>query len=352
MKVGIITFHWGTNYGGVLQAYALQSFLESIGHEVSIINYNPKTMQDSLLLCFKSRKFQNIKRNIELYRKEQNFIPFRKMYLNMTERYFTLEELQLNAPKLDVYVAGSDQIWNPYIIKSYGKPYFLNFGQINVKRISYAPSFGCQEYPKEELKILSSELKRFDSISYREDTGKDILVSAGYSNSTWMPDPTLLLPKKEYQKSCTPIGHKKAFSFFYILQENQILINSLVEQVKNNGELDVISNTFKAFNKLSIEDWLGYIKEAEYVVTNSFHGVVFSIIFQKPFVVVPIEGRLKGMNDRIITLLSKFDLLNRLLVDEDKLNKVLNETIDWESTIEILNKYKELAKKYFDENSN
>ena len=114
MNIGILTFHWSTNYGAVLQTYALQEYLKELGHEVKIINYVP--VKKSIKNCFQYRNPINILNLLKELKKEQAFIPFRKKWLQLTKQYNSLSELQNDSPNLDVYICGSDQVWNPYFL--------------------------------------------------------------------------------------------------------------------------------------------------------------------------------------------------------------------------------------------
>jgi len=331
VKVGIMTFHWGTNYGGVLQAYALQQFL--IKHEIdaSIINYKKITHKNSIIRCFKAKSFNRIMKNIDEYKQERKFIPFRKKYLNLTEAFFNIEDVKKGTKNIDVYICGSDQIWNPYIALSYGFPYFLPFETGHRKKISYAVSLGCEVYPKAIFKKVAPYIKQFDSISVREKTAVKNLQDNGITDVALMPDPVLLLDQEDFNKiavACHPDINKKNYCFFYVLQENQYTIKKIKENLKDKICLLEASGNRQ---HLAVEEWVSAIANSEFVITNSFHGVVFSLLYHKNFIVIPIEGPLDGMNDRIHTLLSYFDLNDFVLnlYDNDSIDRLLNKRIDW-----------------------
>ena len=224
--------------------------------------------------------------------------------------------------------------------------YFLPFGSSEVKRISYAVSFGVTEYPEELKKIILPLIQKFNSLGVRENTGKKILEDMNFNNVNLVPDPTLLLTDEKLNKLISGTFNKNSDIFFYILQENQSIINRTLNFSKNTLKLKVISNKTKPF--MSIENWLLNIKSTKCVVTNSFHGVIFSILFKKPFVVIPIENRLKGMNDRITTLLNNFNLEYRILdvYDETIFEELLNTPIDWNKIEEKRNIMKNNAKEF------
>ncbi|KHJ38164.1 polysaccharide pyruvyl transferase CsaB [Pedobacter glucosidilyticus] len=349
MTIGILTFHWATNYGAVLQAYALQEYLTDQGHDVKIINYLP--VKKSLRNCFKYRNPKNIFNQIKDLIKEQSFIPFRRKWLRLTQSYNTLNQLYDNPPKLDCYICGSDQIWNPYFLANgegnLTPTYFLPFGEADVKRISYAASFGVTEYPEDLKKIVYPLIQKFNHLGVREKTGKAILEGMNLDNVNLVPDPTLLLSDTSLNKLFTLSRIKRKDIFYYILQENQSLINKTLKYAQTVLKLKVKSNKSQPFMK--IEDWLSSIKYSKYVVTNSFHGVIFAILFKTPFVVIPIENKLKGMNDRISTLLGYFNLENRFLdsYDEKEFEKILNTPIDWDKVFAIKGELQENAYQFF-----
>lgn len=348
MTIGILTFHWSTNYGAVLQTYSLQEYLKALGHDVKIINYVP--VKKSLKNCFQYRNPKNIIKQLKELKKEQSFIPFRKKWLQLTKQYNTLEELQNDSPNLDVYICGSDQVWNPYFLakgeKKITPSYFLPFGGSDVKRISYAVSMGVTEYPEELKKVILPLIKKFNYLGVRENTGKQILEDMDFKDVSLVPDPTILLTEERLTKLIPSSAKRNSDIFFYILQENQNTIKKTLQFSKDTLKLKVASNLSEPF--MSIENWLLNLRNTQFVVTNSFHGVIFSILFKKPFVVVPIENRLKGMNDRIITLLSNFNLESRILdvYDEDKVKILFKTPIDWEKIEEIRDEMKDIAYKF------
>lgn len=330
LKIGIVTFHWGTNYGGVLQSFALQSFLERQGFEVEIINFAPRSFRDSFFRCFRTRKLKTIFSNIINYKKEKNIDKFRKERLNLTDRYFSLDEVKENTLSFDCLITGSDQVWNPYGIQTYGLVYFLPFGGDNTKKMSYAASFGCVDYPKDVMKKIKPLINKFNAISVRENSALDILSKEGFNDLTLMPDPTLLLDKVDYINLMGPNNLTKTkYSFFYTLQPNQntmgTIYNGVSKKMKTINTLNIQSSI------MGIEEWLSNIYNSEFVVTNSFHGVIFSLLLNKNFIVVPIEGSLVGMNDRIYTLLDKFNLRNRIIdsYNEETVFQEINSPIDW-----------------------
>ena len=352
LKIGIITFHWGTNYGAVIQAYALQTYLSKLGHDVSIINYRPKRYKKTLLKCFLTPRIWNYKSRIKEYLKEFKLKKFRSKYLNETILYKSQNGLKCNAPKLDVYICGSDQIWNPtFTIGGEGKPtstYFLNFGGSHVRRIAYAVSFGCKDYPKAAAEIAKKYISSFKAISVRENSGLEIVSKLGVNNAVKLADPTLLLKKKEYEVILKQKAKTRNNAFVYILRgENQV--TKKIKAYLNRNYAIESPNSF--FNQYSLEGWLGGIYNASIVLTNSFHGMVFALIFHVPFIVLPAKRKGSGMNDRFNTLLSHLNLEHRMITEfeVDKLDKLIQEEIDWHKIDQLLAKYKSTTDIFFNE---
>jgi len=348
MKIGIITFHWATNYGAVLQAYALKTFLARQGYDVIIINYVPTSYEKKFINCFFTKDPRRMVTNFLEYYKEKKIKTFRSKYLTLTRKYQSFQELQSDPPECDVYICGSDQVWNPYFTaRGEGKPtlsYFLDFGSEKIKRIAYAVSFGCTEYPKEIKRIVIPVLGKFNAISVREETGREIVRQMGFSDACRVPDPTLLLSNEDYDSVCDATTCDQVeYNFFYIIQQKQYEILKIAEYFRSHLAEDVVSTLSFGNAIMGVEKWVQFTRNAKFIVTNSFHGVVLSVIYHKPFIVVLVEGALSGMNDRIITLLENLGLQDRQMYyfDHRKINRILSTTIDWtlvDENIQLLRK--------------
>lgn len=337
-KIGIITFDWATNYGAVLQAYALQSFLQKRGFFVEIIKYKPaRVILIQYLVWLKKMKLQ-------LFYKELLFKLFRSRYLiYSTKSFYTNHSLIEIGSDYDVYICGSDQIWNTYFLNNAeGKrkvlSYFLNFVSDTKKRIAYATSFGAVVLDKYDKSLLLKPLTMFSVIGVRENTAKDIISQLGL-NSQVVLDPTCLLKGSDYIEMFNLKVNKQNNILTYVLHDHP-LSNSIIEYhtLKYNKVEQV-----KSF--YSIIKWLTSIFNSDYIITNSFHGTVFAILFHIPFIVILIEG--SGMNDRLLTLLSNLNLLSRVVYDYDESNLDLlyhnRITINWKSIDIELNKLRDLS---------
>lgn len=330
MKIGIITFHWATNYGAVLQCYALQEYLKQCGHDVSVINYKPSKYDNNIWTFFRMKKFMNIGKFLADLKKEKRIKKFREKYLNVTQRYFTIKQLQKYCNQYDAIITGSDQVLNYSFLQGAERggstAYYLNFGQQTTLRICYAVSFGTTLYPKDLVPIVTPLVKRLNSISCRENTGVEIFNSFGVKSVEVVPDPTLLLRDEDYIKLLPwkVVKHKK--DFVYLLHGRYRLLS------------DAIPTDAIISESESIEQWLLNIASANLVITNSFHCAVFCIHFHVPFWVVLPSLQNKGMNDRFYTMLTKFGLTNRMVSEKDFVysNEI---NINWQKVDTQLNNY-------------
>ena len=330
MKIGIITLPLHTNYGGILQAYALQTVLERMGHEVEILEEPHEYKRASLKRYIKRVLKKCIgKRSVINYegfmRKWQPKVAidideFIKTYIHRRiVKYNTLRE-----GEYDAFVVGSDQVWRPSY-NQHLEQAFLNFTENwkNVKRIAYAASFGVDnwEFTKEQTEECKRLVQKFDFVSVREDTAVNLCKEHLWIEATHVLDPTLLLSADDYQKL---IGELKIsdtpYMFSYLLDESEEKINILndvsnklnlpVKKIKLEKDISKISmSRLKSLKYPSLQEWLASFAQADFVVTDSFHGTVFSIIFNKPFVVLPNKGR--GVA-RFESLLKAVGLENRI----------------------------------------
>ncbi len=320
MKIGIITFHWATNYGAVLQSFALQKTLLEMGHDVEIINYKPKQYENSLWGFIRYRHFLHPKTYLNSIKKEKLMVEFRRRYLNCSKRYYSIKELKSDCDQYDVLISGSDQVMNPSFLTSGEKggstAYFLDFGRGNAIRLTYAVSFGTTKYPERLLPIATPLIKRFNVLSVRETSGIDILAVLGRDDAIVVPDPTMLLNYRQYDSA---LGLKPAIkdgTLVYMLHNRLANIQSRLPQ----GKINTITSE-------SIEKWIQAIKNSEYVITNSFHGMVFSILYHVPFTIVLKSTKNEGMNDRFYTLLNNLDLSDRIMFENSFC--VDDSAIDW-----------------------
>ena len=313
MRVGIITFSKAINYGAVLQTFALQKNIEKLGISCEIINYentsrsqspNTKTALKSLI--------------IELFQrpKKIGFKQFRKK-MKFTEKYDHNTIAEANS-LFDCFICGSDQVFNYKLIKD-DYNYMLEFVTDPAKKNSYAASFGLKSIDAEHAQKYKTLLSDFRHLSVRETQGRNIVRELLDRECDVVLDPVFLLSPDEWNKLVQSRICTKKYLLVYQFSRSDRL-SGMVELLakSNNLEVVVINASFhKSFGKakylfnVSPQEFIGLIKNAEFIVTNSFHGVAFSIIFEKQFFVSITDG-ITAVASRIESLLDVFGLSNRL----------------------------------------
>lgn len=379
IRIGILTFWWSNdNYGQLLQCYALQKYLRDAGYDAFLIRYDfrndfvktpfilrcVKALNPVLLCRFLRHKINSRKVFEESKLNDRHFDDFRSKYIVQSENVYTsYNQLKENPPEADVYIVGSDQVWNfgesrLSQCRNLVHAYFLDFGSEKTKRISYSASWGRIELPEDFIQEISPLLKKFDYVSVREKRGIDLCRKCGCGSAEFRCDPTLLLAAENYrslykesEKVEGTFKRKNPYLFLYMLNNTcdfdiqkvydfASRKNLEVVYVTGNGKIDRYEKTFA-----TIPQWLSLIDNAEYVVTNSFHCCVFSLIFGKKFGVVPLTKTLAGMNSRIETLFEILGIKPRWLTTEfledfslleEKINPVLQIKNEFELE-EVLN---------------
>lgn len=386
MKVGIITFHFPYNCGAVLQCFALQTVLESMDYEASVINYRPWYHQNRYTplknpVYWGGRCFANPGKTIvhrlyhgadgflrtvhswrnypEASKKENKFRPFVKKYLNETRVYRTLKGLQKKPPVCGAYIAGSDQLWNTAITDGgFDGAYFLKFGSKDTLRMTYSVGVDLSKVASPEKK-LTGYLEGLDVISMREEKWAPVVEEA---SSGKLPvhidlDPTLLLKAEEYTEHLTqglPVESEPYILTYTMGGETQKQIYNAAKMLSEKLKMRVIDvsgdpgfmNRKVKDNRLcGPDEFVQYIKNASYVVTNSFHGTVFSILFQKKFVTIPhaVTG------NRVTELLDKLGLSERYFkLTQDAVDAVTNE-IAYDGVMEKLEELRGESRKFLQE---
>lgn len=285
MRTLILTHPLGANYGGIMQCYALKTVLENMGHEVVVIDlrqYLPyyKRIIRSLMIAIGHPRYKKMK-----FEKMQKFI----------DKNFKLTSPFYNEKKLERYVeknnigavfVGSDQVWNKNFAMRYGYAYFLSFVPSKVKKVAYAASIGTTtwEYDNEQTMKISNLLYAFSGISVREDLGVEMCKSNMKITPKLVLDPTFLLSDKFYSKISSSRIIKNKYIFVYWIWNKQMIENAL-SSIENIDQYEIVNlSMYEGNNFVSVEDGLSYIKYADIVITDSFHGCAFSIIFCKRFI--------------------------------------------------------------------
>jgi len=361
MKIGILTQSMAANYGCNLQAYALQTTLERMGHDVIILDRwhlpNKKSFKDSLVVyliriikdCVKFCLRRPIYHTISTKQRAyfwQNFLRFQKEYLHLTCEITSSEKMKEYATQnhFDVFIVGSDQVWRPaYNMgeKLYDMYLLFTEGQ-QVIRLSYAASFGVDnwEYTAEQTRICKELIKKFDAISVREQSGLKLCSDYLGVEASHVLDPTLLLEASDYNSLIDKknIGKINGGLFCYILDTSSSTMHAIDYVERTTGLKRYIclplvpENSYNVFSKESCvlpspEEWLRCFRDAEMVLVDSFHGMVFSIIYNKPFWVI---GNVKRGMARFNSLLSLFNLENRMVASEQIQFIDLTQRINWD----------------------
>lgn len=340
MKVGIITFHRALNYGALLQAFALRHSLSKFGAEARVLDYRNPVMEGMYFYpSFSQRKTVKakikylIQGKSELKRREK-FESYRKTYLNLSEELFTSDDLKIVSETYDRFITGSDQVWN-YGAHDFDKNYFLQFVNDRNKKYSYAASFGLSSLPEDYKEEYRNILGDFAMCSVRERQGLDILSSLGIENQRVDLDPTMLLTKEEWHTQFNISDkpkHKYIFAYYFELTET---LRTYIEQLANKTGYMVVfaGNSLKAPFRCRCKglktadpiDFVNAISNAEYVVTNSFHGTAFSMIFNKKFYVELLKTDSK-VNSRIENILQTFSSEKQIIAPSK-----MNDDVDWDA---------------------
>ena len=323
-QVALITFHFPYNCGAALQCWALQTVIERHGYDVQVIDYEPDyhrnryTPWENPLITAETRMRNSRKIRALAWIKgfalgaasylhygenrirERKFRTFMHDRLHMTRLYKTIGELREDPPQAQTYVTGSDQIWNPHITEGFDEAYFLRFGSASTRRISYAVGADFSD-EKADVSRLPELLESMDVISLREEKCRDMIRASARQGVPMhiSLDPTLLLSAEDYEAiEREPENPPENYVFTYVMpnesaQEVLEAAQTIAQQMgarvvhASGGRQQGVRNLPQDSRICSPEEFLWYVRHARYVVTNSFHGTVFSVILHKGFSVVP-----------------------------------------------------------------
>lgn len=342
MKVGVLTYHNAYSYGAQLQAYALQEVVRSLGHEVKIVDYKGegfekpawgdfrRAVTPSRLVCVLNRR--------KMKQALAEFAP----YQDRTRPYASTDELTQSPPGFDAYICGSDQIWQPKKLvdgRIVRDEFFLSFAEPSARRIAYAPSFGT--IPSAEyMTAVVPHLRRFSALSVREKSMVDLIRQYAELDVPTVCDPTILLGREGFdrllEKDGTGMLQRQGGGVFYFplsydLPRDRNVASALK---KRFGRLAIVSRplrqVFLGANAIPTPvGWIRMIKDADFALTNSFHGTAFSILFNKPFLTLSWKDRTK--NGRVRNLLEDLGLGARFCdsADVSEILRAADQPIDW-----------------------
>ena len=343
MKIDIVTLHRAQNYGSVLQTFALQKQIEKLGHQAYILDYYPERYTNKGLLKRlknKSSRFNNplvlLIAKLLIYPSYlKKGIQFNKFmhYLNLEKPSFaTNEEGMGRFTDADAYCAGSDQIWNRHWNEGVEKALFLDFVPKGKLCLSYAASIGLSNIPANEIDETKLLLDKFEFLSLREDKGVELVRELGRTDAVQCLDPTLLMSKEEWSLYADDSYKGKEYVLTYNLHHDPE-IDKCAKAIASKYHLQIRNISYNWHDIVrhghldwcpTVEGFLGLIKNAKYVVADSFHATAFSIIFEKPFVVITPEVA----SSRLSSLLKMLEL------DDYNINKftslkVIEQPIDY-----------------------
>lgn len=350
MKAAVITRHGISNYGSLLQAMATQQVIEDLGHTCEIIDYirnDESYMQHEKTLLKRKPEWNDnpVKRMMYLAVRQpagiaagKYFEKAQKKYLHLSKRYTTWEQLDRDRPKADVYITGSDQVWGPVENGSYDSSYCLSFTEESDRRIAYAASFGHTDMTPELENYYKKWLSRYESIAVREDSAVEILRNMGIQ-AVQVLDPTLLLDASYWSRYTQPIREGKYLLIYQLHNDRRLdeyaekaAASTKLPLIRISASLHQISRKGKFVWLPETGQFLSYIKNAECLITDSFHGTAFAINFHTPFVeVLPDNNtgtrnmsilKMTGLTDRILTNVNDTALAERK-IDYTEADRIL-----------------------------
>lgn len=374
MRIGIITY-WtaGANYGQALQCFASQAYLRSLGHDAFLIKYRYLTPGDDIpdhsvlgqirkvfsyhhwiffiKHLYQKYKFAYINKHFQNHNVDRKFADFYREYIVSTSSIYSQDQLQKNPPEVDVLMCGSDMVWGG---GGADPIFFLDFGSNSIRRISIAPSFGqtLEAITAESRARIQNLLSRFHTITVREEEGVRICLALGFPDAKCICDPTLLVDHSVYSKladsSCYSNCSNKIFVYYLCNEKSYISDLQLDRYLKSNDMACNFVASQQAVSKIrkvfpTISEWLGLIRDSRFIITNSFHGTVFALIFRKQFAVVPLKN--ENRNTRIKSLLQKVGLLDRICYDSETLSRCMDFQVDYSAVSSKLEDFRDYSRK-------
>jgi hypothetical protein len=334
MKIALITYHYSNNKGAVMQTYGLCKFLRDKGYDIELIDVrqSEKTNQPFYVKL--------VKYFIVGYRMQQDM---KKFYPPLTRRYNSVEELRQDPPKADCYIVGSDQVWNPNISKELMWAYFLDFGSKHVKRISYASSFGISEWIIKDKSVnerITELFKSYTALSVREREGKELCENEFGVSPQVVLDPTFL--NTDYKEFTDGIKQKDIIVCYKINKTPDFWKYAPVVKKELGLPITILNYNYpkKGYKYCfppSLDFWMRSVASAKFVLTDSFHGVVFSILNRRNFAAILNHN---DRDSRIINLVNELGLQYRLYnsLEEMLLNDGWKNDINYSSIQDLINK--------------
>lgn len=363
MKVSLITLHRVFNYGSVLQTYATQELFKKAGCDVEVVDYITEQRTNKKLFFSIPESFQGgivkkaayrLLKFVSVLKKKMTFGGFINRNIKLTrKKYITSDDLKKDPPIADVYITGSDQVWNSKYNEGVDAGFFLEYMPADKKAAAFVASFGKTELDAKEKEITKEYLKKYRSISVRENSAKDILTGIGYE-STWLIDPTLQITKGEWSKIASRrlIPEKYLILMLLYNEDNgateyarRIADKKGLKLVKISWDLFCPKKVDKLMTHRSPEEFLSLFMNADFVVTNSFHGLAFAINFNRQFILVPRNE----FNSRLKSLLELTDLESRMVNTTDAAMIESEKEIDYSTVNKVLDEERQRAREFINE---
>ena len=319
MNTGLITFHFVNNFGGALQCYALQRTLkDKCGTEVTVIDYRNWFIRltDFIRMFPVSDNREEISSGLRTFKarigRRRKFAAFNRKNMTLSRAYYSSAAISASELGCDRYICGSDQIWNPILTGGFVPAYFLSFVKDPAIKASYAPSFGTSRWKAFMFLPVKRWIASLRCLSVREAEGKNMLKRLTGRNSEQLIDPTFLLTKEEWAEVAEDPGIKGRYILLYIMQRDET-VYSYVRKIKKKLGIPVVEISRYGYKPEFVDrtlidvgpgEFLGLFMNAEFICTNSYHGLVFSLVFEKEFCLVPS----KKFRGRIYNLLKLLDI--------------------------------------------
>lgn len=359
-NICVATWYNALNYGTCLQSYALVKVLINNGYNAYIpetLKYYYYDFMDHPIVSAKriieliskkpAKKFNKLDSEYQIRQKKINDFADKYNNIYKIKSYSDYKQLQKDS---DIYITGSDQIWNPYIIR---EAFLLTFVKDNKKKVAYASSIGVEKIPDFRRKLYKRALSKFYKIGVREKSAQKELSELLNRDITNVLDPTYLLAKEDWENILTnnlPIEENNNYIFCYFVGENQDWVDDIKKLSHKIGlpvhivtsEARIVPNVGVVHADFGVEEFLTAIHNAKYVITDSFHAIAFSVIFNKNFAVYKRfkDTDKASQNSRIYDILNLFELENRLVSSYEDL-KILNVPVEYENVNNIINQERE-----------
>ncbi|MCR5355872.1 MAG: polysaccharide pyruvyl transferase family protein [Lachnospiraceae bacterium] len=359
MKTGLITFHFVNNFGGALQCYALQRTLkEQCDTDVTVIDYRNWFIRftDFVRMFPVTGNRKEIASGLRTFPqrigRRRKFARFNSLNMTLSRPYHTSRSVSQDELKCDKYICGSDQIWNPILTGGFVPAYFLSFVHDPAAKASYAPSCGTGRWRPFMFFPVRRYIKSMGALSIREAEGRNLVKRLTGRDAKQLIDPTFLLSKEQWDEVTTvpQFALKEKYILLYIMQKDES-VYSYVREIKNKLKLPVVEISRYGYkpdfvDKTVIDvgpsEFLGLFKNAEFICTNSYHGLVFSLVFEKEFCLVPS----KKFRGRIYNLLKLLDIYIQPSLDTEE---ELKAKFDREHVDAVISEEKQRSLKYLND---